>query len=73
MVPDAICSEKFNARLRIKYGNKILVLETCDRDARLSIFIAYQTGLINTFVTKCYLMASEARGHSLALNILISR
>ena len=35
------------------------ILETCDR-ARLSIFIAHQTGLINTFATKCYLMVSEA-------------
>ena len=51
MVPDAICSETFNTRLRIKYENEILVLETCDRVARLSTFLAYQTGLINTFVT----------------------
>ena len=26
----------------------------------MSIFIAHQTGLINTFVMKCYLMVSEA-------------
>ena len=60
MVPDAICLEKFNTRLRIKYENEILVLETCDRVARLSIITAHQIGLINTFVTKCYLMVSEA-------------
>ena len=43
-----------------KYENEIQVLETCDRVARLSIFLAHQTVLINTFVTKCYLMVSEA-------------
>ena len=26
----------------------------------MSIFIAHQTGLINTFIAKCYLMVSEA-------------
>ena len=60
MVPVAIFSEKFNTRLQIKYENEIQVLETCERVERLSIFIAHQTGLINTFVTKCYLMVSEA-------------
>ena len=60
MVSDAICSEKFNIRLQIKYENEILILETCDSVARLSIFKAHQIGLSNTFVTKCYLMVSEA-------------
>ena len=36
------------------------VLETCDRVAILSISIAHQTGLSNTFVTNCYLKVSEA-------------
>ena len=46
----------FAQRNKQKYENEIEVLETCDRVARLSIFIAHQTGLINTFVTNCYLM-----------------
>ena len=43
-----------------RYENEIKVIETCERVARLSIFIAHQTGLINTFVAKGYLMVSEA-------------
>ena len=60
MVPDAICSEKFNTRLHMKYENYILVLITSDRVARLSILIAHFIDLINTFVMRCYLMVFEA-------------
>ena len=60
MVPEAVFIEKFNNRLQIKYEKETKVLETCDRVSRLSISIAHQTGLSNTFVTNCYLMDSEA-------------
>ena len=36
------------------------MLVTSDRVARFFISIAYKTGLINTFVTRCYLMVPEA-------------
>ena len=39
-----------------KYENYTLVLITSDRVARLSILIAHFIDLINTFVTKCYLV-----------------
>ena len=51
---------KFNTRLSKKYENYTLVLIISDRVARLSILIAHYIDLINTFVTKCYLMVSEA-------------
>ena len=60
MIPEAVFIVKFNTRFKIKFENETLVLETCDRVARLSILIVHQTGLINTFVTNCYLMVSEA-------------
>ena len=53
MVPAAVFIKKFNTWLQIKYENETYVLETCDRVARLS-------GLINSFVTNCYLMVSGA-------------
>ena len=43
-----------------KDENYTLVLITSDRVARLSILIAHFIDLINTFVTRCYLMVSEA-------------
>ena len=44
----------------MRYENYTLVLITSDRAARLSIQIAHYIDLINTCVTKCYLMVSEA-------------
>ena len=38
----------------------IQVLISSDRVARLLILIAHQIGLINTFVTRCFLMVPEA-------------
>ena len=43
-----------------KYENYALVLIATNRVARLSIPIAHNIDLINTFVTKCYLMVSKA-------------
>ena len=60
MVPEAVFLEKFNTRLQIMYENETSLLETCDMVARLSILIAHQTGLMNTFVTNSYLMVFEA-------------
>ena len=60
MVSEAIFIVQFNTRLRKKGENYTLVLITSDRVARLSILIAHFIDLINTFVTRCYLMVFEA-------------
>ena len=60
MVPETIFIVKFNTRLLKKYENYTLVLIISIRVARLSIPIAHYIDLINTFVTRCYLMVSEA-------------
>ena len=60
MVPETIFIVKFNTRLPKKYENYTLVLITSNRVARLSIPIAHYIDLIKTFVTRCYLMVSEA-------------
>ena len=60
MVSEAIFIVQFNTRLPKKDENYTLVLITSDRVARLSILIAHFIDLINTFVTRCYLMVSEA-------------
>ena len=59
MVPEAIFIVQFNTRLK-KNENYTLVLITSDRVARLPILIAHFIDLINTFVTRCYLIVSEA-------------
>ena len=60
MVSEAIFIVQLNTRLPKKDENYTLVLKTSDRVARLSILIAHFIDLINTFVTRCYLMVSEA-------------
>ena len=50
----------FDTRLPKKYENYTLVHITTNRAARLSIPIAHYIDLINTFITKCHLMVSEA-------------
>ena len=60
MVSEAIFTVQFNTRLPKKDGNYTLVLITSDRVARLSILITHFIDLINTFVTRCYFMVSEA-------------
>ena len=59
MVSESIFIVQFNTRLPKKDENYTLVLITSDRVARLSILIAHFIDLINTFVTRCYLMVSE--------------
>ena len=53
-------SEIQHPAFKKKYENYTLVLITSDRVARLSILIAHYIDLINTFVTRYYLMVSEA-------------
>ena len=60
MVPVAHFIVKFNTGSPKKYENYALVLITSNRVGRLSIPIAHYIDLINTFVTGCYLMVSEA-------------
>ena len=60
MVPETIFIVKFNTRLPKKVENYTLVLIISNRVARLSILIAYFIDLINTFVTRCYLLVTEA-------------
>ena len=60
MALEAFFIVKFNTRLPKKYEKYTLVLLTSDRVAILSILIAHFIDLFNTFVTKCYLMVSEA-------------
>ena len=60
MVSEAMFIVQFNTRLPKTDENYTLVLITSDRVARLSIIIAHFIDLINTFVTRCYLMVSEA-------------
>ena len=60
MVPESIFIVKLNTQLKKKYDNYTSVLITSDRVARLSILIAHQIGLINTFVARYYLMVPEA-------------
>ena len=43
-----------------KYENYTLVLITSDRVARLSIPIAHFINLMNTYITRYFLMVSEA-------------
>ena len=59
MVPETIFIVKFNTRLPKKRENYTLVPVTSNRVARLSIPIAHYIDLINTFVTRCYLMVSK--------------
>ena len=60
MVPEAIFIVKFNTRPKKKYENYTFILITSDRVARFSILIAHYIHLTKTFVTRCYLMVSEA-------------
>ena len=60
MVSEAIFIVQFNTRLPKKDENYTSVLITSDRVARLSILTAHSIDPINTFVTRCYLMVSEA-------------
>ena len=59
MVPEAIFIVKFNTRLQKNYENSYIVLISSDMVARLSILIAHYIDLINTFLTRCYLMVFE--------------
>ena len=60
MVPDIIFLLKILHPASKVYTIFIQVLITSDRVARLQILKAHQIGLIDTFVTKCYLMVTEA-------------
>ena len=63
MVTEAIFVVKFNTRLpkkKKKDENNTLVLINYVRANRLSLLIAHFIDLIKTFVTRCYLMVSEA-------------
>ena len=60
MVSVAIVIVRFNTRLKKKDENFTIVLLTSDRVARLSILTVHYIDLIDTFITRCYLMVSEA-------------
>ena len=59
MVSEVIFIVQFSTRLPKKDENYTLMLITSDRVARLSILIAHFIDLINTFVTRCYLIVPK--------------